>query len=255
MGDEDKAKRSSNVLTSTRQAEPVQLSQAEFLDTTLALKPAVAVFDCDGTLWSGDAGYGFMIWSLDQGLVSRNASDWIDSRYRLYRSGQVSEAAMCGEMVQIYAGLHEEEIRRASAEFFRTRIEANIFPVMRSVLKCLRSLGTDIWAVSSTNNWVIEEGLKHFQIPAEKILAARVRVENDIITSDLLDVPTDEGKALALENSGIFAPDVVFGNSIHDAAMMRIAKQPFAVNPSPELVRAASTGGWPIFYPEVAPKV
>jgi phosphoserine phosphatase len=252
---DDKAKRSSNILMSTRQAGPVQLSEGEFLDTALALKPAVAVFDCDGTLWSGDAGYGFMTWSLDQGLVSRNASDWIDSRYRLYRSGQVSEEAMCGEMVQIYAGLHEEEIRRASAEFFRTRVEANIFPVMRTLLKRLRFLGTDIWAVSSTNIWVIEEGLKNLQIPAERILAARVRIENDIITSKLMDVPTDEGKALALENSGIFAPDVVFGNSIHDAAMLRMAKQPFAVNPSAELVGAASTNGWPIFYPGAAIKV
>lgn len=241
-------------MESIRHAGPVQLTEAEFLDTTLALKPAVAVFDCDGTLWSGDAGYGFMIWSIDQGLVSRSTSDWIDSRYRLYLKGQVSESAMCGEMVQIYAGLREGEIRRASAEYFRTQIEANIFPVMRTVLKRLRSLGTDIWAVSSTNNWVIEEGLKQLQIPAEKILAARVRVERDIITTEVLDVPTGEGKTLALQNSGIFAPDVVLGNSIHDAAMLRIAKQPFAVNPSPELVRVATTGGWPVFYPEAAPR-
>ncbi len=241
-------------MTSANHAPPVQLSAAEFLETTLALKPAIAVFDCDGTLWSGDAGYGFMIWSLEQGLVSRNASDWIDSRYRLYRAGEVSEAAMCGEMVQLYAGLHEDDMRRASTEYFRTHIEANIFPVMRTVLKRLRTLGTDIWAVSSTNNWVIEAGLKQLEIPANKILAARVGVANGIITSELLDVPTDEGKALALQNVGIFAPDVVYGNSIHDAAMMRLAKHPFAVNPSTELTRTASASGWPIFHPEPATK-
>ena len=239
-------------MTSANHALPVQLSAAEFLETSLALKPAIAVFDCDGTLWSGDAGYGFMIWSLEQGLVSRNASDWIDSRYRLYRTGQVSEAAMCGEMVQLYAGLHEDDMRRASAEFFRTHIEANIFPVMRTVLKRLRTLGTDIWAVSSTNNWVIEAGLQQLDIPANRILAARVVVADGIITSELLDVPTDEGKALALQNVGIFAPDAVYGNSIHDAAMMRIAKHPFAVNPSDELVRTATASGWPIFHPEAA---
>ena len=240
-------------MTSANHAGPVQLSDAEFLETTLALKPAIAVFDCDGTLWSGDAGYGFMIWSLEQGLVSRNASDWIDSRYRLYNAGQVSEAAMCGEMVQLYAGLHEDDMRRASEEFFRTQIQANIFPVMRTLLKRLRTMGTDIWAVSSTNNWVIEEGLKQLDIPANKILAARVAVAEGIITSELLDVPTDEGKALALQNVGIFAPDTVCGNSIHDVAMMRIAKHPFAVNPSEELVRAATAAGWPIFQPAVPP--
>ena len=38
---------------------------------------------------------------------------------------------MCGEMVQIYDGLQEEEIRQAAAEYFRSRIEAHIFPELR----------------------------------------------------------------------------------------------------------------------------
>jgi phosphoserine phosphatase len=77
----------------------------------------VAVFDCDGTLWSGDSGYGFMVWSLEQGLVSRSTSDWIDTRYRAYLAGQVSELEICGEMVQIYAGLREQELRAAAAQY------------------------------------------------------------------------------------------------------------------------------------------
>ena len=92
--------------------------------------PAVAVFDCDGTLWSGDSGYDFMVWSIEEGIVSRNASDWIDSRYRLYLAGKVSELAMCGEMVQIYDGVSEAEIRRAAAAFFQSRFLDKIFPEM-----------------------------------------------------------------------------------------------------------------------------
>ena len=80
---------------------PAHLSAAEFHRAVLALSPRIAVFDCDGTLWGGDAGYGFMLWSIETGLVSRNAADWIDSRYRLYRTGDISELAICGEMVQL----------------------------------------------------------------------------------------------------------------------------------------------------------
>jgi hypothetical protein len=69
---------------------PRRYTSAEFEQAVLAQSPAVAVFDCDGTLWSGDAGCGFMPWSIDQGLVSRNASDWIDAQYRLYLAGKVS---------------------------------------------------------------------------------------------------------------------------------------------------------------------
>ena len=240
-------------MTSLQNAAPTQLSDAEFLKTALALSPRVAVFDCDGTLWSGDAGYGFMVWSLEQGLVSRNASDWIDSRYRLYLSGEVSEETMCGEMVQVYAELREDEMRHAAAEYFRSYIEPRIFPVLRNLINGLRQAGTEIWAVSSTNNWVIEEGVKHFQIPADKILAARVKVEAGVVSSELLAVPTDEGKTVALNGVGIHAPDAVFGNSVHDVAMLSIAKHPFAVNPTPELARIATVNGWPIYYPEIVP--
>jgi phosphoserine phosphatase len=237
-------------LISSKSIPKVGLSKPEFFHSVLASPPKVAVFDCDGTLWGGDAGYGFMVWSLEQGIVSRNASDWLDSRYRLYLKDEVSEAGMCGEMVQVYAGLREAEIRKAAADYFNGHIRAQIFPEMVELVARLREAGTEFWAVSSTNNWVIEEGVRDFGIPADRILAARVKVKAGIVTSELIDVPTDEAKAAALVRVGVPSPDAVFGNSIHDAAMLEIAKRPFPVNPSPELVKFAAQREWPVFYPE-----
>ena len=230
----------------------VRLTTPEFFASVLAPRPAIAVFDCDGTLWSGDAGYGFMVWSMESGLVSRNASDWIDSQYRLYRRSQVTEAEMCGEMVQVYAGLRESELRKATAEYFHAEVEARIFPEMRDLVAQLRAGGTDIWAVSSTNNWLIEEAVRLFGIPAERVLAAAVRVKDGLITSELVDVPTDEGKALSLQRVGISSPDAVFGNSIHDAAMLVIAQRAFPVNATPALLQIAGDKGWPVYYPASA---
>jgi len=230
----------------------VRLTTAEFHASALAPRPAVAVFDCDGTLWGGDAGYGFMVWSMESGLVSRNASDWLDSRYRLYRAGEVGEAAMCGEMVQVYAGLREAELRKATAEYFHKEIKPHIFPEMRELVERLRGEGSEIWAVSSTNNWLIEEGVRDFGIPPERVLAARVAVKAGIITSELVDVPTDEGKAVALKRVGLEAPDAVFGNSVHDAAMLAIAKRAYPVNATPALLQISADKGWPVFYPESA---
>ena len=229
--------------------EHLRLSADRFQQAVLSSAPRTAVFDCDGTLWSGDAGYEFMVWSLETGLVSRNASDWIDSQYRLYRAGQLSEVAICGEMVQLYTGLEESEMRVAAARFFRRHVEARIFPELEQLIQQLRANGCEVWAVSSTNNWVIDEGVRDFGIPPERVLCARVAVDAGRITSRLLDVPTDEGKALALERVGLSHPDAVFGNSIHDAAMLAIARTPFAVNPTPALVEFASERHWPIYYP------
>ncbi|HEX3438136.1 MAG TPA: haloacid dehalogenase-like hydrolase [Pseudacidobacterium sp.] len=237
-------------MTTLHTAPAEQYTRDEFHQAVLAAKPKVAVFDCDGTLWSGDAGYGFMVWSIESGLLSRNASDWLDSQYRAYRAGKVSEAEMCGEMVQVYTGLREDEMRKAAATYFRTHVEANIFPELRKLIAELRASGAELWAVSSTNNWVIEEGAQRFAIPVEHVLAATVQLKDGIVTSELIDVPTDEAKATALARAGVMHPDCVFGNSIHDEAMLRIAKHAFPVNPSPALLQSAAEHGWTVFYPE-----
>lgn len=231
------------------------LDTNDFHKSVYNLSPTVAVFDCDGTLWSGDAGSGFMHWSVETGLVSRETTDWIDARYRGYKHGEVSELTICGQMVQMYHGLREEEMRKAARDFFKSRIEPNIFPEMQALVAELQARATEIWAVSSTNNWVIEEGVRRFNIPASRVLAACVAVEDGIVTETLCDVPTDEGKVSALSRAGITRPDAVFGNSIHDAAMLAIARRAFPVNPSPALVERSAEAGWAVYYPaSVAPK-
>jgi phosphoserine phosphatase len=157
-------------------------------------------------------------------------------------------------MVQMYHGLREEEMRAAARKFFQSRIEKNIFPELLALVSELRANGVDIWAVSSTNDWVIEEGVKRFGIPPNRVLAARVQVTDGIVTDQLLDVPTDEGKVASLKRAGITAPDAVFGNSVHDAAMLAIARRAFPVNPSPGLLERSAQEGWPVYYPaSVAP--
>lgn len=217
----------------------------------LALQSAskVAVFDCDGTLWSGDAGHGFMVWTMDQGIVSRSTCDWMDTRYRAYLAGDVSELEICGEMVQMYAGLHEQELRSAAARYFNEHIRPHIFSEVAAVVSSLVNAGVELWAVSSTNKWVISEGVRQFGIPEARVLAAEVKVANGIITSELVDVPTGPAKAAGLRRIGLPHPDAVFGNSLHDLAMLEIALHPFPVNPSLGLLEECAKRGWGYFRP------
>lgn len=238
-------------LTDT-ELEAVQWTRADLEEKVRELAPTVAVFDCDGTLWDGDAGFGFMNWTLEQGIVSRSTSDWIDTRHRAYRAGKVSEVQICGEMVQMYAGLHEDELERVAAEYVREFVKRRVFEEIGALVADLRSRGTELWAVSSTNRWVICEAVRAFGIPAERVLAAEVAVRNGIITSDVVDVPTDEGKAAALARVGLTRPDAVFGNSIHDLAMLEIAAKAFPINPSPALLEAAAKRGWGYYRPTAA---
>ncbi len=233
------------------------LTTPEFHARVIALSPTVAVFDCDGTLWSGDAGSAFMGWTMETGLLPPDTSTWLRGRYDGYKRGEVSELVICGEMVQCYRGLHVDALRAAAAQFFAQFVEPNIFPEMLALVTALQAAGTEIWAVSSTCDWVIEEGVKRFHIPADHVLAARVEVIAGVATNRLLDVPTDEGKVASLRGVGVTSPEAVFGNSVHDAAMLAIARGrgAFAVNPSADLLRRAAGEGWSIYFPaSVAPK-
>jgi HAD superfamily phosphoserine phosphatase-like hydrolase len=227
------------------------LTPTDFVESVLRLRPRLAVFDCDGTLWAGDAGEGFFDWELKRGVLPDAVAKWARARYADYKTGQVSEDDMCGEMVTIHCGLVESELQRIAQQFFDESFATQIFPEMRELIRQLQRSGCDVWAVSSTNEWVIQAAMKHFGIDAAKILAAAVKIENGRITDQLIRVPSGEGKPRAILEVIGKNPDAAFGNSRWDAAMLAIAQHGFAVNPNPDLEKMAAERGWRIYRPFV----
>ncbi len=221
----------------------------EFVDSVLALKPSIAVFDCDGTLWSGDAGADFFYWEIERGLVSREIGEWARARHDDYKAGKVGEEEMCGEMVTMNRGVSCDTLNRAAAEFFDEVVSHRIFPALQELTHKLAEQGCELWAVSSTNNWVAEVGAERFGIPRERVLAACVHVENGCASDRLVRVPTDELKAVVIREVIGRPMEAVFGNSIHDQAMLELAKWPFCVNPNPDLEQFARERRWTVYWP------
>jgi HAD superfamily phosphoserine phosphatase-like hydrolase len=230
--------------------DKVSASPTQFVQSVIGLELRLVAFDCDGTLWRGDAGEGFFDWELRRGLVSDEVVRWARGRYADYRAGKVSEDDMCGDMVTLHRGLAETDVIRAAAEFFDPHIAPQIFPEMQELVQRLQNSGCEVWAVSSTNEWVIREAMKHFGIPKQNILAAAVEVEHGVITDRLIRIPSGEGKPRALQEVVGRVPDAAFGNSRWDAAMLKIAKRAFAVNPNPDLEKIAREHGWTVFFPD-----
>ncbi len=229
-------------------------SQAEFVDGVLRLKPRVVAFDCDGTLWSGDAGEGFFWWELEQGLVSEEIQRWARPRYKDYKAGKVPEEVMCGEMVTMHRGLQEEVVQQAVDTWFPQAMAHNIFPEMRELVRCLHQAGCEVWAVSSSNQWVIRAGLRYFEISPDHILAAETAIKNGIILERLLRMPSGPGKAEAIRNAVRGTLHCAFGNSIWDREMLEMSQHPFAINPNPNLKEIALAKGWRIYQPELNPR-
>jgi phosphoserine phosphatase len=221
-----------------------------FVDSILALAPRIAVFDCDGTLWSGDAGETFFRWEIEEGLLPREIADWAVARYAEYKAGKVAEDVMCGEMVTIHRGLIETEVQRAATRFFDLCMYEQIFPEMRDLVRRLQAQGSEVWAVSSTNLWVIRAAMRHFDIPRERILAASAHIDKNRVSDRLIRIPSGDGKPKAIREVIRKIPDAAFGNSRWDREMLELARRPFAVNPNPDLAEIARSCGWTIYLPD-----
>lgn len=223
----------------------------DFIESVIRLQPKVAAFDCDGTLWSGDAGERFFDWELRDGsIVSDTLVQPLRERYAAYRRGEVEETTMCGEMVTMHRGLSELKIMAAAQRFFDQHFVPLIFPEMQALVRRLHEGGCEIWAVSSSNDWLIRAAMKHFAIPPSHILAAKAEVTADVISDRLVRVPSGSGKPDALREVVGKGIDTAFGNSRWDAEMLMMAKHAFAVNPNPDLEATARQRGWRIYFPD-----
>ncbi len=236
--------------------ETLSFPALQFLDCVLQLEPRVAAFDCDGTLWSGDVGEGFFDWELRDGYLfgdgpSREilSRKWRD-RYGAYKRGEVDETTMCGEMVTMHEGISAARMMEAATRFFDQFFVVQIFPEMQELVRRLEQTGCEIWAVSSSNEWVIRAGMKHFGIPEDHVLAAKVELDGDLASNRLIRVPSGAGKPQALREVVGREIDAALGNSRWDTEMLALAKHAFAVNPNPDLEAIARKRGWQIYFPE-----
>jgi|SRR5215831_2188088 len=234
----------------TASTQTLYPTATQFIDSVLRLAPRVAAFDCDGTLWSGDAGETFFNWEMKRGVVSADVSSAMRARYAEYKAGKVSEEDMCAEMVTMNKGLAESVMMEAATEFMTTQFPGRVFPEMMQLVHQLRGQGCEIWAVSSSNEWVIRAGVKPFDIPASRILAAKVEVQDGIVSDRLVRVPSGPGKPEALREVVGRDIDASFGNSRWDLDMLAMAKHAFAVNPNPDLEAAAQQRRWNIYFPD-----
>jgi phosphoserine phosphatase len=152
-------------------------------------------------------------------------------------------------MVTLHQGMRLAEVQKLAAEYFES-FRGAIFPELQAVVHELQTAGCDIWAVSSTNEWVIKAAMRHFDIADDHVLAAAVEIDQGVVTNRLIRVPSGHGKPKAINDIIRRTPDAAFGNSRWDAEMLAMARHAFAVNPNPDLEVVAQARGWNVYFPE-----
>ena len=144
----------------TSGAAGLNLAKQQFLDQVLGLGLRVAAFDCDGTLWAGDAGETFFQWEMKEGIVSAEVAQAMRARYAEYKAGKVSEDDMCGEMVTMHRGISETVMMRAASDFMTHSFPGRIFTEMKELVKRLHARHL-VAKIPHTRRWRVTEAGRH----------------------------------------------------------------------------------------------
>lgn len=205
-----------------------------------------AVFDADGTLWSGDVGEELMLALLDEGaLDGRPAGD--RTAWESYLALQDKDhTAAYAWVVELLAGWSEEALVARCEALVHSFAPAHVFRPMLTLAQELEGAGVPVWYVSASNRWVVDAGIRRLGLPGGRVLAMQVAVEAGVLTDRIVAPRTNlEGKCDAIRAAVGPSPLLAAGNSTNDAPMLRMATGlALTVNPSEGLYTEAVASGW-----------
>jgi len=182
-------------------------------------------------------------------MIPAKVAEWALARYEDYKAGKVDEETMCGEMVTINAGVFFEYAGKAAEEFFASVVEKRIFPEMLPLAHELAAAGASVWAVSSTNDWVVRAGVRRFGIPAEHVLGASVHIQDALPRTGWCAYRAARAKPRRSEKSCAATWMYALGTPSMMPPCWRSPAIAFAVNPNPDLEKMAQQKGWKVYWP------
>jgi phosphoserine phosphatase len=223
---------------------------------------AAAVFDADGTLWTGDVGEDVFEYALREDLLRQDveeplgqlaachgierrgrAADLARALYEAYRQGRFPEPLICEVMAWVFAGSPVADIdaviARALAE---RRLEDRLLLEMKPILAWARAEGVRAVVVSASPERVVFQAALLWGFEPDDIVAARARIRAGRYTVGLeAPLPYEEQKVIAAR---ALLGDVnwlaAFGNSLFDLHMLRAARLAVAVQPKADLYAGLS---------------
>jgi phosphoserine phosphatase len=215
----------------------------------------VAVFDADGTLWSGDASEDFLAY-VDKHDLFRPAEEIgpiFSHHSTLYEHDQHQAHVFA---VQVCEGQRESQVVDWANACFEDHAAKRVFPEMSALIRALHALHWRVYIVTASPVWVVRPGARLLGVPDECVLAVDVEKSEGILTNRIREpMSMGEGKVACIRQSIGREPLLAVGNSWDDVPMMTHATGlAIVVNPSEtdgdrsSLRQLALDRGWAVHY-------
>jgi HAD superfamily hydrolase (TIGR01490 family) len=215
---------------------------------------ALALFDLDHTLLSGDSDVLWCEFLMAHGVLDRaEFQPRNDDMARRYGEGSVSAADFCDFYVSTLAGRSLAEWRVWCERFLSEVIAPRIPTSARALVESHRARGDHLVMTTATNRVLTELTAQALDIA--DLLATDVEVVDGVCTGRTCGVLNmREGKVTRLHawlvERGIAADALAgatfYSDSINDLPLLQAVGRPVVVDPDARLRERAVAAGWPV---------
>jgi len=212
---------------------------------------ALAIFDLDHTLLSGDSDHAWGQFLVDRGLVDPQVHQQRnDHFYEQYKAGTLDIHEYLEFAMRPLTEYEPDHMHQEREVFLQERIEPLITQKARDLIAKHEAQGDTLLIITATNGFVtypIAErlGIAHIIAPHPEVIDGRY-------TGKTVGVPSFQaGKVTRLhdwmkEHEHELEGGYFYSDSHNDLPLLELVDHPVAVDPDPTLQATAEQHGWPI---------
>lgn len=215
---------------------------------------ALALFDLDHTLLSGDSDVLWCEYLMQHGLLERAGFEARNAEMaRGYADGSVTVQAFCDFYVSTLAGRTPAECDAWAQRFLDEVVVPRIPDAARALVESHRERGDRLVLTTATNRVITQLTAAHLRI--DELIATEVEIVDGCYSGRTQGVPNmREGKVVRLhawlDAQGLprtlLGDAVLYSDSSNDLPLLGAVGRPVAVDPDPRLLAHALAQGWEI---------
>ncbi len=212
---------------------------------------ALALFDLDNTLLSGDSDYEWGQFLVEKERVDATAYEQANEKfYRQYKQGTLDIHEFSAFSFRFLARHDMETLRTLHHQFMQEKIIPLIGDKAKALVEKHRQHNDTLIIITATNSFITRPiahafGIKH-------LIATEPKISNGKFTTKIDGTPCfQEGKVTRLaqwlnENQETMRGSVFYSDSHNDLPLLEIADTPVAVDPDEKLEQIAKQRNWEI---------
>lgn len=211
---------------------------------------ALAIFDLDNTLISGDSDYLWGKFLIQQGLVDSEYFEAQNERfYADYQKGTLDIMAYQRFSLAPIANRPMEELNRWHQQFMETFIQPLYLQKAQALVDKHRNQGDTLLVITATNSFVTRPIAKLYGI--DNLLGTDPEMKDGKFTGDVKGIPTfQHGKVERLnlwlaESGKTLDGSYFYSDSHNDIPLLEEVTYPTVVDGDERLLAHANTKDWP----------